>query len=74
MITSSDMSKGYANSMYTRNKKNVLTKTVIKIIGKHANHHFCYEIKTLKLSRREVMKAGMPLFTCSSVTNQRYGT
>ena len=74
MITSSDMSKGYANSMHTRNKKNVLTKTVIKIIGKHAKHHFCYEIKTLTLSRREVMKAGMPLFTCSSVTNQRYGT
>ena len=39
--------------------------------GVYAHHsrtmyHFCCEIRILKPSRRELMQAGMPLFTCSS--------
>ena len=32
----------------------------------HTMYHFCCEIGILKPSRRELMQAGMPLFTCSS--------
>ena len=73
VTASRDRFKGYANSMHTRNNK---TKTVVKIFGKHEKHYFCCKIKTLKPSRtlRELMQVGMPIFICSSVTNQHYGT